>query len=300
MLQYNQSPSRILEVNNLSINSFLKDDDLNIEEKTVESFGQEWTKFDQFDEKELLDIGNDYFDIVPESILDPTSTIALDMGCGSGRWSKYLSSRVKAIEAIDPSDSVYGAKHYLAPEENVRVSQASANNIPFDDESFDFVFSLGVLHHMPDTLDGLRQCVNKLKSRGYLLIYLYYALDNRGFIYKTIFKSSTLVRKTISKFPRSLKHFSCDLIGLLVYWPLSRLAWLFRKLGLSFWSSVPLAYYHDKSFKILRNDALDRFGTPLEKRFSRDEITTMLEESGMTNIEFSEKAPYWHVISRKK
>lgn len=300
MLKYNQPPARALEFNGHSISSFLRDTEDNLETKTVESFGQEWTKFDQFEEAELAAIGDDYFDIVPPSILDTSKTLALDMGCGSGRWSKYLSPRVKAIEAIDPSDSVIGAKQYLKSETNVRVTQASANNIPFDDESFDFVFSLGVLHHMPDTLNGLQQCITKVKPKGHLLIYLYYALDNRGIFYKTLFNISTSFRKVISGLPKSLKHFCCDFIGYFIYWPLSRFAGLLKAIHLPFWTVIPLAYYHDKSIHILRNDALDRFGTPLEKRFSRAEITSMLQDSGMINIEFSEKAPYWHVLSQKK
>lgn len=85
------------------------------------------------------------------------------MGCGSGRWSKYLSGKVKFIEAIDPSRSVFSASALTADIPNIRITQAGVDNIPFEDNSFDFVYSLGVLHHIPDTAAAMQACVNKLK-----------------------------------------------------------------------------------------------------------------------------------------
>jgi len=69
--------------------------------------------------------------------------------------------------------------------------------------------------------------------------------------------------------------------------------------GSQVWRRLPLAYYADKSFHILRNDTLDRFGTPLEKRFRREEIADLLTAAGLTDITFSEQPPYWHVIARR-
>ncbi|HNP99917.1 MAG TPA: class I SAM-dependent methyltransferase, partial [Bacteroidia bacterium] len=63
---------------------------------------------------------------------------------------------------------------------------------------------------------------------------------------------------------------------------------------------IPLSYYWDKNFKIIRNDALDRLGTPLEKRFSRKLIEIMLTNAGLTEIVFSENEPFWHAVGKKK
>ncbi|MEP4533565.1 MAG: class I SAM-dependent methyltransferase [Cyclobacteriaceae bacterium] len=298
MIPFSCKSTNTIELDGQIIYSFLDDNPTNIDRTTVKSFGEEWGKFDQFSDQELEQIGDDYFDIVTDQHANLTS-IALDVGCGSGRWSKYLSNKVRFIEAIDPSDAVIPASGLLAQNKNVRVTQASADNIPFADNSFDFVFSLGVLHHIPDTQMALHHCISKLKPGGHLLIYLYYNLDNRSFFYKLIFKISHLFRRGICLLPGFIKRLICDLIAFLVYFPLSRFALLLRRIGVKGWSSVPLSYYHDKSLNILRNDALDRFGTPLEQRFSKVQIREMLESEGMNNIIFSEKAPYWHVISQK-
>ena len=62
---------------------------------------------------------------------------------------------------------------------------------------------------------------------------------------------------------------------------------------------MPLSAYHNKSFFIIRNDALDRFGTRLEQRFSAKQIVEMMENAGLTNIVISHGAPYYHAIGKK-
>ena len=50
----------------------------------------------------------------------------------------------------------------------------------------------------------------------------------------------------------------------------------------------------------MKNDALDRFGTRLEKRFTKIEIQNLMELSGLHKIEFSNNTPYWVAIGYKK
>ena len=64
-------------------------------------------------------------------------------------------------------------------------------------------------------------------------------------------------------------------------------------------SRIPLYSYERASFFIIRNDALDRFGTPLEQRFSKKQIGEMMQKAGLHYIVFSEKAPYWHAVGKK-
>ncbi len=77
-----------------------------------------------------------------------------------------------------------------------------------------------------------------------------------------------------------------------VYWPLARAARSVERLGLDA-SQMPLFYYRDRSFYIMRNDALDRFGTRLEHRFSQMEIRHMMEAAGLERISFRDGPPYW-------
>jgi len=298
MIPYNRQPLFFFDSGPVSIAGFISEASQNLEHKTVESFGEEWKKFKDFSEDEIRIAGEQYFDIVDDSILN-NEAVVLDLGCGTGRWSKFIAPKVKFIEAVDPSMAVLTAQKTLEPFNNVRVTQAAADNLPFANESFDFIFSLGVLHHIPDTSKALTEAVTRLKKNGHFLLYIYYALDSRGFLFRSLFKVSDWVRKIISSLPHSIKHFLCDIIAVLVYMPLIIIARIFKGLGMNFYKRLPLSYYCDKSFYIIRNDVLDRFGTPLEQRFTRQEIETMMKQAGLGNITFSEHQPYWHAIGRK-
>ena len=299
MLEYNQPSKDTVDFLGKKIESFIDGDDLSIDVKTVESFGKEWEKFNSFHESDLDSSAAEYFDLLDQTGVHSGST-AIDIGCGTGRWSRYLYDKVGFIEAIDPSNSLFSAVKYNEDLTNIRFTKASVGNIPFKDESFDFGLCLGVLHHTPDTQFGIDMIYQKLKKDGWLLLYLYYNLDSRGKLYKALFNASSLIRKVVSSLPDALKLPVCDVIALLVYLPLVLVARAVHGLGFKkVASKLPLHYYLNKNFKIMRNDALDRFGTPLENRFSKDEIRTMLHKAGFSKIIFSSSQPYWHVIAKK-
>jgi 2-polyprenyl-3-methyl-5-hydroxy-6-metoxy-1,4-benzoquinol methylase len=297
LLNFNQKPINSFKVKGKEVAVFsIKDG--NIDKNTVDSFGEEWSKFNDFSDTDLNTAGRGYFDIVPEVLYK--GKVVLDLGCGTGRWSKYLSEKAKYIEAIDPSSAVISAATMLLKSDNVRVTQASIDNIPFEDGAFDFVFSLGVLHHIPDTQLAMRKCVNKVKPGGYFLVYLYYSLDNRGVYFKILFWASNIVRIVISRLPSIVKKYICDVLAVFIYLPLISVSRLLTFLGLSRISKkIPLSYYVNKSINIIRNDALDRFGTPLEQRFSKKEIESMMILSGLSNVVFSDSEPYWVALGQK-
>jgi hypothetical protein len=50
----------------------------------------------------------------------------------------------------------------------------------------------------------------------------------------------------------------------------------------------------------MRTDALDRFGTRLEQRFTKKQIRTMMQDAGLAEISFSEENPYWVAVGYRK
>ncbi len=273
----------------------------NIDQKTVSSFGEEWKAFHGFDEKDLKLTGDMYFDIVTDAMLNDQSSV-IDIGCGSGRFIKYLDGRYKKIVGMDPSQAIFATDELLGENDKVELVMASTDNIPFPDGHFDFGYSLGVLHHIPDTAKALNDSVKKIRSGGYFLLYLYYKLENRPFYFKVLYWLSNLIRLVVSKLPTTLKRWVCNFLAVIFYMPFILLCRLLRSLGVpdKVRKYIPLQAYERQSFYIIRNDSLDRFGTPLEQRFSRVEIQAMMKEAGLSEIIFSEKIPYWHAVGKKE
>ncbi len=299
MIEYISDPDGWIELSSGRIARFNTGSDANIDLETVVSFGDEWTKFDRFSDSEIQRIGDEYFDVVTAAML-PASATALDLGCGGGRWSQYVSSRCAFVEAVDPSDAVLAAHSVTRDLSNVRVTQASVDTLPFPDRSFDFILCLGALHHIPDTAAALETAVQKLRPGGWILLYIYYALENRGPGYRLLFGVADLLRRVTSRLPGPLKRLSCDVLAVTVYLPLVALAGALGMLmGRRAAEAIPLHYYSGKSWRVIRNDALDRFGTPLEQRFTREQITEMMTESGLEDLHFSDRMPMWHVVGRK-
>lgn len=272
----------------------------NFDKKVVADFGAEWSRFDQkqVPTDELVHEFGRYFSIFPWELL-PAEAIGFDMGCGSGRWAQFVAPRVHQLHCVDLSDeALCVAKTKLANEKNCSFHLASVDDLPFDLNSMDFCYSLGVLHHIPDTAAGMRDCVSRLKRGGVFLVYLYYAFDGRPAWFVYLWRLSDFFREVISQLPRSVKVVLTDLIAVGVYWPLSRLARIFEAIGVNV-SNWPLSFYRKKSFYTLRTDALDRFGTTLEKRFTKLVIEEMMTQAGLINIRFNATAPFWCAVGIK-
>ena len=272
----------------------------NIDRNVVRGFGDEWSRFDQSElsKAELEQMFDNYFNIFPWERLS-ADPVGFDLGCGSGRWAAFVTPRVGTLHLIDPSpEALEVAKRNLRSAGNCYFHLAGAEEIPLSDESCDFGYSLGVLHHIPDTEAGLRNCVAKLKPGSPFLLYLYYRFDNRPAWFKMLWAASDGVRRVVSKLPYSLRYGISQILAALVYFPLARTALLLEKLGFNV-EHFPLSQYRDNSFYVMRNDALDRFGTGLEKRFTKDEIRTMMEQSGLENIVFSTTS-FWTAVGYKK
>jgi len=277
------------------------DDQPNIDPRTVEGFGDEWDAFSQeaMSPAEHRRLFAQYFSPFPFDQL-PLGAEGFDLGCGTGRWAVLVAPRVGHLHCIDPAEKALSvARRRLSDLPNISFHQAGVDDIPLADESQDFGYALGVLHHIPDTARAMRDAVRKLKSGAPFLVYLYYSFDNRPPWFRAVWKASDLGRQVISRLPFALRKATTSAIAGLVYWPLSRSAALLERAGINV-SSLPLSAYRYRSFYSLRTDALDRFGTRLEQRFSRDEIRRMMEESGLTDILFRDDEPYWVACGRKQ
>jgi len=284
----------------------LKDRDraANIDKEVVHHFGKEWAKFNYSDGLADSALDNQfkaYTKPLDLKCFSSTNSIAADFGAGSGRWAKRIAPFFQKIYVLEPSIEacqVLNTKFANSSEFIVLNESVESNSIP--DQSLDFAMSLGVLHHIPNTQLAITDICNKLKSGGVFLCYLYYKVEDKPFHYQIIFRLVDSARFLISRLPHFSRMIIAKIIAATIYLPLSRFAKFAKKRGKDI-SNIPLHHYAEMPFVMLENDALDRFGTRLEQRFNKEEISEMLRIANfdLSTLIFSADEPFWTFTVKK-
>ena len=251
------------------------------------TFGQEWLKY-----PEILP-GHEaefklYFDLVDTDKL--AQARVCDLGCGIGRWSYFLKDKARELVLLDFSEAIFVARKNLAGAPSALFFMGDVKELPFRENFADLVFSLGVLHHLPtNALDEVRALAKYSKK---LLIFLYYSLDNRPYVWRAILAGVTLVRSVLSAIKsEGARGLLTGAITWLVYLPLIAAGMFMQLFNLG--KYVPLYdFYHDKTLKRIKQDVYDRFFTRIEHRYSRKEIAELRDT--FREVIISEHLPYWH------
>ncbi len=268
---------------------------------TVKNFGEEWERFENLNEDKikLKKIFNAYFRLLPKKFINKKN-ICIDIGSGSGRWAGFLHQKMKKIYLLEPSVKALtvSKKRFKNSKKAIFINQ-EIKNLDVRDNYFDFAYSLGVLHHINYPKEAFKIVYKKLKKNSPFLVYLYHDFEENSSLYKILWKISDILRSFISKRSFLVKSLICEMIALVIYYPLAKISLILKKLSIST-KNFPLNYYYDKSFYVMRNDALDRFGTKYEKRYSRKDISALFKNAGFKNIKISNKSPYWCAIGFKK
>ena len=108
-----------------------------------------------------------------------------------------------------------------------------------------------------------------------------------------------MIRRVICKLPFKMKLFLCNGNAFFIYYPFSKIASIFEKVGCDV-ANIPLSTYRSYDFYMMGNDALDRVGRKLEKRYTRKEIQSMMETAGLEKVIFSEEELFWVALGYKK
>ena len=264
----------------------------------VEGFDYEWSAYGEAESKDHAAVFDLYFDLI-EPAAYARDRVVLDAGCGGGRWAAQVARRGPRVIAMDLGQSVDVARRNLAGYD-VGVVQADLLDTPIAAASVDWAYSLGVLHHIDDPSRALRAISATLRSGSVLLLYVYYALENRGPAFRAAFRSVDALRHLTSRLPRPMVHAFSLVAAAALYWPLGRMALLLDAVGAHDAADAwPLGMYRRRTFRTMRNDSLDRFGTRYERRFSRSALTTLMLDAGLRDVRVSPRPPYWHAIARR-
>lgn len=182
-------------------------------QNTVDGFGFEWLKFDQQIQETYMTNKVHFLDFIypiTEGFFD--GKVVLDAGCGMGRFLKLGAEFGSAqIIGVDLSQSVEAAYQNTRHLKNAHVVQADIFALPFPN-IFDFIFSIGVLHHLESPGKGFSQLVKLLKKNGRISVWVYSEENNRWIA------ALTPVRKYVtSHLPKPVLLGISHLIGVFLY-----------------------------------------------------------------------------------
>jgi SAM-dependent methyltransferase len=246
--------------------------------RTQASFGYEWTHFNDWRPSGEANF-NDYFDGIDfESLRGRT---VLDAGCGMGRHARQLAPHAGRLIALDFSRAIDQAARNTVDLPNVDCVQADLLALPFADESFDFIYSLGVLHHIEQTEAAIRNLVRKLRAGGRLRIYLYWKRHGwSGWLLRAV----TLARQITTRMPFPALRACCRVLSLGLFGGVVLPYRALSAAGVRGHQEWPLFVYSKYPLHVLYNDQFDRFSAPIEKRYDADEAARLLEAAGMVDV----------------
>ncbi|MFA5070033.1 MAG: class I SAM-dependent methyltransferase [Patescibacteria group bacterium] len=247
---------------------------------TASSFGYEWKRFSRLFEVYRLNFLN-YIQPFKES--DLKNKVILDAGCGVGRHTYWAAKfGAKQVIGLDLSDAVEPADENCRHLKNVNIIQADIYNLPFG-EIFDFIFSIGVLHHLPDPEAGFRSLTRFLKPAGIILIWVYGRLNNNAAVY--FYEPIRKITRHINK--KALVVICYPFAG--AVHGFNRLADLMSKLPLTkkVASFLPFQYYRLFPFEVKLNDAFDVLATPKSRYYKIEKIRNWFKNAGFSESKLS-------------
>lgn len=258
-------------------------------DETIDSFSNEWESYPDIIPEHRQEY-EAYFDIVPDALLKDATV--LDLGCGIGRWSYHVHAHSENLVLADASRAIFVARKNMAHAKQAIFFRCDLRELPFRKDAFDFLFCLGVLHHLEEDCLTLTRGLAPYANR--ILIYLYYALDNRPWTYRAAFYPADLLRRALCRIKSEpARQTISKILSGLLYVPLIWLGRLLNIVGLG--KFVPIYEgYKDSSFSRLAQDVYDRFFTPIEQRVSKAQIETLKDQ--FDQITISTNIPFWHFI----
>jgi SAM-dependent methyltransferase/uncharacterized protein YbaR (Trm112 family) len=247
-------------------------------ESTQRSFGYEWTAFGDWRPSGATNFTQYFGDLDPAVFQGWT---VLDAGCGMGRHARQVGDHARFVVAMDFSRAIDQAARNVAPLTNVACVQGDVLKPPFAESSFDFVYSLGVLHHIDDTALAIARLTAKLKPGGRFRVYLYWKLHG---VSGALLRLVGAARRVTTHLPFGVLRGLCWLLSMVIFGTVVFPYRLLSSLGFRGHASWPLFVYTVYPFRVLYNDQFDRFSAPLEKRYDADDVRALLRTAGLEQI----------------
>jgi ubiquinone/menaquinone biosynthesis C-methylase UbiE/uncharacterized protein YbaR (Trm112 family) len=253
--------------------------------KTAQSFGYEWTRFPEMYAEWQQSFLNYMRPHGPEFFRGKT---VLDAACGNGRFAHYAAKYGAEVWAIDLGPAVEVARRNTEEFDNAQVVQADLHELPFALESFDFIYSIGALHHLPDPEGAFQSLLRYLKPEGEMQVYLYWQPEGQP-IKRLLLGLVASARQVTTRLPHSFVYalaFPTAVLAFLFFvWPYQILRRIPGLRALA--EKIPMKQYSYFPFRVCVNDQLDRFSAPIENRYTRQEVLDWFRRAHLEQIEVS-------------
>jgi SAM-dependent methyltransferase len=233
-----------------------------------------------------------YIDALPDTFIAAMEKTGLDAGCGSGRTISIAAEYCKEIVGFDITSGVDLAYDSNRDKPHVHFIQADIYNLPFKKGYFDFIYSFGVIHHLPEPRKGFNNLLNLLTCSGAIAIYVYRQYEDLW--HKLALKFIFLMRLVTTKMHPGVLYVLCLLFSPFIYFVFvlpRKIMEVFRIPGM-ITSRIPFA--QTKNFRYIPAQLFDRFSPPIEYRYKLKEILEWFQDAGLVNIGSSEL--FGHIV----
>ena len=257
-------------------------EDYSEQKDTIEKYSLLWSKYYNNKPSEQY-----HFDCMQEVIPDKIirGSVGIDIGCGCG-WDVFNMARINPsvkLIGMDISDGVYVASKINKNIKNTSIIKGSADHIPLKNEVCDFVYSFGVLHHMPDYKKGLSEITRILKKTSPCFLYLYED-HSENFIKYIFIKIISIIRKATVKISPQVIYILSVLLSPVMVVLFSYPARVFKKFNFTYRLYENMPFNFGGSLFSLSGDLYDRFSTPIEHRFRPETLYKLFQEFGYYNV----------------
>ena len=239
-----------------------EEEHLALKKKTFESFSFQWNTFGTIYNEYRLH----WFDYLPNSM--PSTFFkgkkGLDAGCGFGRHLRMAAEAGAEMVGMDLSEAVRASFSNTQQLEKAHIIQGDIYNPPFREGTFDFIYSIGVLHHLPDPQQGFASIAGLLGPLQEIFIWCY---DNEKSAKNEVYE---VVRKFTTRFGyRALYVLTFAMAaGIMIF--LNLPARLAKALGYK--KNLPYEYYLKYPFRALHADLFDVFSVPSTRYYNKKEL----------------------------
>jgi SAM-dependent methyltransferase len=224
-----------------------------------------------------------YEALLPAGLIGGPGTVGLDVGCGGGADLLRTARAGGVVVGFDLSAGVDVAAGLTRDFPNVDLVQGDINRAPFRREAFDFIYSFGVLHHLPDPAAGMRRLATLLKPGAPLVTYLYEDFGDRSALERGLIAAVRGVRRVTSRLPPRTLYAACLAATPLIWLTCSVPARALAKTGVAVAERIP--FRHTVRWPVLASDLFDRFAPPVEWRFSRAGVLALYDDAGLEGVE---------------